>query len=127
MAWDDTKSDGNVLEPDEWNAMVAVIKAIVSGISIPTAFDVDDATPSVAGNRHFKTANSGATSITTFDDGNNGQLIMIIADDDNTTITPGATLKCNAGSPLLLAQYDTIQFILHSTIWVCTGYQQNTA
>lgn len=124
MAWDDNKINGDVLEPDEWNAMVVFIKF---GTVPPVSFNDSDQTPSVADERHFKTANTGATSITTFDDGTNGQRITIIAGDDNTTIVPGATLKLNAGSELLLSTYDVIEFILDSTIWVCSSYSQNTA
>jgi len=126
MAWDDIKSDGNTLVSAEWNAMVVVIKGIISGIETPTSFSDADATPSVADHRHFKTANTGATSITTFDGGTNGQRITIIAGDANTTITPGATLECSAGSPLLLNSGDVIEFILDSTVWRCCSYSQNT-
>ncbi|CAN7502020.1 hypothetical protein LJR234_003653 [Mesorhizobium amorphae] len=53
-----------------------------------------DTTPSVANliDNVLKTANAGATSITTFDDGVNEQLIELQIGDANTTLVDGATL-----------------------------------
>ncbi len=116
------------VNPTTWNELVDAINANTAGISVDgvSAFADGDTDPSVADNKVFKTANTGATVITTFDDGTDGQRITIIADDANTTITPGATLKCNAGADLDLEQYDIVEFILHGSVWCCTSYQQNT-
>ncbi len=52
-----------------------------------TTFADADATPSVAGGgKVFITANTGATTITDFDDGRAGQEIVVIINDGNTTI-----------------------------------------
>ena len=126
MAWDTTKIDGNVVEPVDWNDQVDEIKDLVNGVGTPASFVDLDTTPSVSVGRHFKTANTGATSITTFDDGTNGKEITIIGGDALTTFVDGATLKLNAGSDLIIGQYDVIKFILDVTVWLCTSYQQNT-
>lgn len=98
-------------------ALIATVDAFV---------DADD-TPSVSGGTNFLTANTGATTITQFDDGVNGQMISIIAGDDNTTIADNANIKHNAGSARLLGQYDIARFIHNGTLWVGAGYEQNTA
>ena len=51
-----------------------------------------DATPSVRSGYLFKTANTGATTITDFDDGLEGQEILISFNDANTTITDGGNI-----------------------------------
>ena len=122
-------TNATAVNPTNWNELVDAINANSAGISSDgvASFPDADTTPSVADNKVFKTANTGATVITTFDDGTDGQRITIISDDGNTTITPGDPLKGNAGAALDLAQYDVVELILHGSVWCCTGYQQNTA
>ena len=57
----------------------------------PQTFVDADTTPSIRGAEYFECANTGATAITTFDDGITGQTITIKV-DANTTLTNGATL-----------------------------------
>lgn len=59
-----------------------------------------DTTPSVAGLAVLKTANGAATSITTFDDGLNGQFLIVQIQDANTTIVfnGSTTLAGNNGA-----------------------------
>jgi len=116
------------VNPTNWNALVDAINANTAGIPATlTEFADGDTTPSVADTDTFRTANTGPTSITTFDDGTDGQEIKIIIDNANTTFVDGATLKLNAGSDLTPTQHDIIKFTLNSTVWCCSGYQQNTA
>ena len=62
-------------------------------------FSNDDTTPSVSGGNVFKTAtgHSAATNITMFDDGINGQVIIIISSNpvNATTIVDGGNLLIN--------------------------------
>jgi len=111
-----------------WNVLVDAINANTAGIPATLATFTDgDTTPSVTGASTFRATNTGATSITTFDDGTDGQEIKILIDNGNTTFVDGATLKLNAGADLTPSQYDIIKFTLNSTVWCCSGYQQNTA
>lgn len=131
MAYDDDKVTGETIASDDWDEMVALIKT--DAIPIVTFAD-GDATPSVAGvsaglisgAKTFKTANTGATQITNFIGGTEGQLVTVMAGDGFTEIVPNGSIKCNAGSTLTLGQYDTVSFRLIDGIWVCIGYQQNS-
>ncbi len=62
-------------------------------------FGNDDLTPSVAGGNVFKcaTTHTAAKSLTMFDDGTNGQVIIIIGANptNKTTITDGGNLLIN--------------------------------
>jgi len=55
------------------------------------AFTDADTTPDVSGNKHWTTANTGATTITQLDGGQIGDEIIIRAGDNNTTITHGTS------------------------------------
>jgi len=63
-------------------------------------FGNDDTTPSVSGGNVFKTAtgHTAATNVTMFDDGVNGQVIIIISSNPTnaTTIVDGGNLLINA-------------------------------
>jgi hypothetical protein len=81
--------------------------------------DADD-TPSVKGGLNFKTANTGATTITDFDDGIDGQTIFVIINDANTTIDFTASgLKGNAGSDWTPGSGDTMRCTYDGTDWYC--------
>ncbi len=61
-------------------------------------FSNQNATPSVGGGRRFKTANTGATTITDLHEGKVGQDVVIIFGDANTTIDfTGTNLDGNGG------------------------------
>lgn len=80
-----------------------------------------DTTPSVSQGRIFKTANTGSTTITNFDDGIIGQLIRILVNDANTTFDFSASsLKGNGGSDLLATSGDVIFAIYDGTNWWCS-------
>lgn len=83
-------------------------------------FTANDATPSVARGRKFKTANSGATTVTMFDDGEDGQEIFVIINDANTTIDfTGTNLKGNAGVDWTPGSGDTLIAVYDGTNWYC--------
>ena len=92
---------------------------VVPGIA---SFEDGDTTPNVAGRPKFETANSGATTITDFDNGWAGQEITIIAGDVNTTIQcNGTNIKLQGGNEDFgpMAVDDTITLVYNSSdIWV---------
>lgn len=82
-------------------------------------FTSTDTTPSV-GNDVFgvwKTSNGSATSITTFDDGYDGQMIEVQVGDVNTTFVNGATLALRGGNSTLVPTGGIIRFRKDSTVW----------
>ncbi|MFC1712128.1 glycosyl hydrolase family 28-related protein [Candidatus Poribacteria bacterium] len=79
-----------------------------------------DATPSVAGGNVFKTANTGATTITMFDDGMAGQKITVIIGDANTTMDfTGTNLKGNSGADWSPVSGDHMTCVFDGTNWYC--------
>jgi hypothetical protein len=91
------------------------------------AFTDADDTPSVAGYINFKTANTGATTITDFDDGFDGQTIKVIINDANTTIDFTASgLKGNAGADWSPTTGDHMTCTYDGTDWFC-DVSDNTA
>lgn len=92
-------------------------------LSEGAVFDDGDATPSVRDFTAFKTGNSGATTITDFDDYVDGQVLVVIAADANTTIAHNANIKLLKGSDMALSQDKTATFIVSSDVWYQTGGQ----
>ncbi len=84
-------------------------------------FSDGDTTPSVSAGRLFVTANTGATSITTFDDGYDGQWIEVYVNDANTTFVDGATLILNGGGNFAAASGSTLSLRLRSSAWYEVG------
>ena len=74
-----------------------------------------DATPSVKGRRRFKAANGGATTITTFDDGQRGQEILIVFTDANTTLAETDNIKLSAA--FTSSADDTMRLVYDGTSW----------
>lgn len=84
-------------------------------------FDADDATPSVAGGKNFATANANPTTITDFDDGVDGQEILVKITDANTTIDfTGSGLEGNAGVNWTPATGDFMRCTYNGTQWSCS-------
>ena len=84
-----------------------------------------DATPSVTSNSTnvFKTANTSATTITTFDDGRVGQVIDIIFGDANTTLdfSGGGNMVNGTGVNATPAVNNQMKAIYDGTKWYCIG------
>lgn len=79
-----------------------------------------DTTPSVSGYRCWRTANTGATSITTFDDGFEGQIIEILC-DTNTTFVNGSTLKTTTGANKSPGANRIVMFRYRGGVWIEIG------
>ena len=68
-------------------------------------FSDGDTTPSVSSGNKFRTSNTGATSITTFDDGTNGQTVRVLVQDANTTFVHSASFNLG-GANIVAAAND---------------------
>ncbi|HQR17689.1 MAG TPA: hypothetical protein PK948_04945, partial [Gemmatimonadales bacterium] len=82
------------------------------------AFTNGDTTPSVGGSDAWRTNNSGATSITFFDNGYLGQTFTLHAGDANTTLTQGAQLVLRNGVTRKMVSNEVTQFYLDQAfVW----------
>ena len=88
-------------------------------ISAMLAFTDGDTTPSVLGANKFRTANTGATAITDFDDvTDDGYKITVFFGDDLTTITHNNSVIDLPGS--LSRQFltgDIMEFLMRNGVW----------
>ncbi len=86
-----------------------------------------DTTPDVSRGGVFKTANTGATTITTFDGGSQGMTIAVIFKDGNTTIDfTGTNLEGNAGLDWTPSVNDHMTCVYDGVNWFCR-ISDNTA
>lgn len=80
-------------------------------------FIAADTTPSVLNNKHWLANNTGAVTITNFDDGANFQEIAILG-DGFTSVANNATVKTNTGALKLLAANKVYRFTNYNGVWV---------
>ena len=87
-----------------------------------------DTTPNVSNGTMFKTANSGGTDITGFDNGSPGQIVYVLVQDNNTDFSDGTNFQLFRGLDHTSAQInDTITFAcVDGTKWVELGRSDNT-
>lgn len=78
-------------------------------------FASGDTTPSVREGTNFKTNNASATTITSFDDGREGQRIVLIFQDANTTVAETGNIKLSAA--FTSTADDTMELIFDGTNW----------
>jgi hypothetical protein len=76
-----------------------------------------DTTPSVAGGTLFRTANTGATTITDFDDGTPGQVIHLVINDDNTEIDNSADIQLDPRTDTTYDSGRSIMLIHVNGVW----------
>jgi len=81
------------------------------------SFADGDATPDVSGGTYFKTANTGATTITDFDGATNAE-ITILAGDGDTTIQNNANITPEGALDFTMDANWTVVFIHNGTKWV---------
>lgn len=81
----------------------------------PIAFGTTDATPSVSGGTVFETADT--TTITAFDDGVEGQKIIVLFKHAVTVDCTGTTLTGNGGSDISAASGDWLEAVNDGTNW----------
>ena len=91
----------------------------LSGNNPTGAFTFTDAdtTPSVKGRDYFICTNSGATTITMFDDGVPGQVIEIVFTDTNTTVTDGGNLLLQGAGNFTSSANDMMRLRFNGTSW----------
>ena len=91
-------------------------------------FTDGDATPDVRARTIFKTANTGATTITGFDNGTEGQIIHVALQDNNTDFTNGTNLILFRGLNYTSGQTnDILSFLcLDGTKWLMLNAQDNS-
>lgn len=118
----------SVKEGDGNSQILAYANSFESGGATGVGLIADgDATPNVQGNHLFKTQNTGATTITDFDNGHYGQEITVIIDDGNTTIDfTGTNLKGNGGADWSPSAGDHMTCVYDGTSWYC-NISDNTA
>ena len=87
-----------------------------------------DTSPSVTGVFGLKTANAGATLISFFDDGYEGQVVALVAADANTTIQHDTGLIFLATQAnVKLVDGEAMLFILEGGVWhELGGYKRTT-
>ncbi len=95
--------------------------------SLGSKFFVDgDTSPSIKGANVFICANTGATTITDFDDDTEGQMIHILFTNGNTTLQQGATLKHPAAANITPTANDVVTYIRASgTAFQLVSWSQN--
>lgn len=97
--------------------MQRVVNAVNN--SNQTAVDADT-TPSVKKcGRHgiLTLSNTGATSVTTLDDGENLQVVTLVATTANTTLVHSASFRLSGSANRVMAANDALTLILDSTVW----------
>lgn len=79
-------------------------------------FVPSDTTPTVRNITRFRANNTGAVTVTNFDDGQDGQEIKILG-DGFTTVDHGTTIFTNTGADKLLAANKVYTFTKFGTNW----------
>jgi hypothetical protein len=82
-------------------------------------------TPSVLRAGLYLASNSSATSITNFINGVDGQVLMITAENGNTTLVNGATLRLAGAVNQTMAQRDGITLVKNGSEWRQISYSTN--
>ena len=75
------------------------------------------ATPSVADGNCFTVSNTGATTITNFTGGLNGQVIYLNTTTGNTTLKNNSTIKTTTGADKVLATDSLYKLLYNGTKW----------
>ena len=81
-------------------------------------FSDGDTTPTIVGGKHWKTANTGATTITDFDDTpGDGYHIRVYINDDYTTISHNANIDLPGGTSQTFLTGDVMEFLSVGGVW----------
>jgi hypothetical protein len=83
-------------------------------------------TPSVAGTNLLSITNAGATTITNLTGGVANQQIVLVFNDDNTTLQANANLRLVGAVNFVGSQYDTLTLLRTATEWVEVCRSVNT-
>lgn len=77
----------------------------------------NSATPSVPGRTNWRANNSSATTITAFNNGVDGQQIVIRAANGNTTIAHGGAIINRGGVNVTLSADNSISYVRQGAVW----------
>lgn len=80
-------------------------------------FKPTDTTPSVLNCLNWICKNTGAITVTNFDDGAEGQSIKVLG-DGFTTVANNAFIKTNTGANKLLVANKVYRFTLFAGVWI---------
>jgi len=88
-------------------------------VRIPVAFTMGDADPipAVTNYSAVRTANTGATTYTNFREGRNGQILIIIVGDANSTIQNNSNIVTRSGSNITCTNGATYTFYFDGSKW----------
>jgi len=117
---------GTLQRPNERPENVELILDKRSPVNLINIIAVGDTTPSVKSNENneiYKTANTGSTTITDFDDGFIGQIINVIIGDANTTIDfTGTNLTTYQNADWVPISGDYMRCIYDGASWFCVPW-----
>jgi hypothetical protein len=85
----------------------------------------NSATPSVTRAGLYLASNTSATNITNFIDGAEGQVLMIVATNGNTTLVNSASLRLAGAANKTMLTRDSIQLVKQSSTWYQLSYSTN--
>lgn len=109
------------------NAVRNTLNELITEVPTFDGNAVNDPTPSVANLRTLITANTAATTIEDFDDGKNGQTVVVIIGDSFTTVDfTSSSLRGNVGADWSPDKDDHMICTLLSGVWYCR-ISDNTA
>lgn len=117
LGWKNTYNGGCRSSGHGTAAFASVTAAIQTPFGIEALIADGDTTPSVDQWGTFRTNNAGATSITDFDDGFNGQRITVRCTTANTTFVNGATLSTTTGGNITAAAGKVAEFYRYNGVW----------
>jgi len=84
-----------------------------------------DTTPDVGGGTVFTLTNAGPTSITNFDSGASGQLLIIEFADANSTIVDGGLIQLSGGVNFVSTGGDMLSLVRIGSVWFETSRSVN--
>lgn len=97
-----------------------IFKGTVKFIELPESpleyANFSDTTPSVLNIERLVFQNSGATTVTNFADGQEGQLIHVVG-DGQTTLDNGTYIATRSGSDILLSSGTVYSFMFVNGVW----------
>ena len=99
-------------------SFTAIAPSVIEGRHPFIPFTDGDTTPSVDGGTCFKFANTGATTITNFDDAYEGKQITLVG-DGNTTLTHGVNIVCPMARNFLVKSGEAFTFQYSNSVWRC--------
>jgi hypothetical protein len=86
----------------------------------------NSATPSVLNGHTFLASNSSGTTITNFTSGIDGQELLIIFTNSNTTVQHNANIRLSGGTNFTGTSNDTMRLVYSSAIWYELSRAVNT-